>query len=142
MKSDLYKALYFLLVIHQSAFYICSVMKISIKYKRRISSVFLCTYLAFVITNAIHFHAYSLFNDPSLNNYSKSNSVSSHFLTGSVAVCAIHYFTGTILDLKFSSNNFSPFLNQRKEFKLVLNDRFTSKFFFTKNTSRAPPTFS
>ena len=39
-------------------------MKNSVKYKKRISSIFLCAYLAFVITNAIHFHAYSFFEDP------------------------------------------------------------------------------
>jgi hypothetical protein len=117
-------------------------MKNSVKSKKRISSIFLCAYLAFVITNAIHFHAYSFFEDPSINDYSNSNSVSSHFLAGSLAFCAIHYFTGTILDLKFSSNNLSPFLNEREELKLVLSDRFPSKFFFTKNSSRAPPTFS
>ena len=117
-------------------------MKNSIKYKRRISSVFLYAYLAFVIASAIHFHAYSLFDDPSINNFSKSNSVNRHFLAGSYSFCAIHYFTGTILDLKFSSNNLSPFLNEREELNLILSDRFPSKFFFTKNTSRAPPTFS
>ena len=117
-------------------------MKNSNRNKRRISSLFLCAYLAFVITNATHFHAYSLFKDISINEHSNSNSVSSHFLAGSFAFCAIHYFTGTILDLKFSSNNFSPFLNEKEELNLVLSDRFPSKFFFTKNSSRAPPAFS
>jgi len=117
-------------------------MKNSIKYKRRISSIFLYAYLAFVIANTIHFHAYSLFNDPSINNYSKSNSVSSHFLAGRYPFCAIHQFAETILDLKFSSNNLSPFLNEREELNLVLSDRFPSKFLLTKNTYRAPPAFS
>jgi len=117
-------------------------MKKSVKYKKRISSIFLCAYLAFVITNAIHFHSYSLFDDPSINNYSKSNSVSGHFLAGSYPFCAIHQFAGTILDLKFLSNNLSPFLNEIEELNLVLSDRFPSKFFFTKNSSRAPPAFS
>lgn len=117
-------------------------MKNSIKYKRRISSVFLYAYLVFVITNAIHFHAYSLFDVPSINNYSKSNSVSSHFLADSYPFCAIHHFAETILDLKFSSNNFSPFLNEREELKFVFSDRFPSKLFFTKNSSRAPPALS
>lgn len=117
-------------------------MKNSVKHKRRISSVFLYAYIAFVITNAIHFHAYSLFDNPSINNFSKSNSVNSHFLAGSYQFCAIHYFAGTVLDLKFSSDNLSPFLDQREELSLTLSDRFPSKFFFTKNTSRAPPAFS
>lgn len=116
-------------------------MKNFIRYKRRISSLFLYAYLAFVFASAIHFHSYSLFDNPSINNFSKSNSLSSHFLAGSYSFCAIHYFGGTILDLKFSSNNLSPFLNEREELNIVLSDRFTSKFFFTKNTSRAPPTF-
>ena len=117
-------------------------MKNSIKYKRRISLIFLCAYLAFVIINAIHFHAYSLFDDPGFNNYSKSNSLSGHFLNGSNSVCAISHFSNSILDLRFSANNFSPFLNEREELKLVFSDRLTSKFFFTKNSSRAPPAFS
>lgn len=117
-------------------------MKNSIKYKRRISSIFLYSYLAFVITSAIHFHAYSLFNDPSFNNYSKSNSINNHFLSGNYSFCTISHFSNSILDLKFSSNNFSPFLNESKELKLVFSDRFTSRFFFVKNSSRAPPTFS
>jgi len=117
-------------------------MKNSVKYKKLISSIFLYAYLAFVITNAIHFHAYSLFDDPNYNNSSKSNFLISHFLSGSYSFCAISHFSNSILDLKYSSNNFSPFLNEREELKLVLSDRFTSKFFFAKNSSRAPPAFS
>lgn len=117
-------------------------MKNSIKFKRRIASVFLYAYLAFVIANAIHFHAYSLLNDQSIDNFSNANSVNSHFLGGNYSFCTLHYFGGTILDLKYSSNNFSPFLNEREELKLVLSDRFTSKFFFVNNSSRAPPAFS
>ena len=55
-------------------------MKNSLKIKERISSIFLCAYLAFVITNATHFHAYSLFKDISINEYSNSNSLNNHFL--------------------------------------------------------------
>ena len=117
-------------------------MKNPIKYKRQISSIFLCAYLAFVITNTIHFHGYSLFDNPSFNNYSKSNSLNNHFLTNSYSFCTISHFSNSILDLRFSSNNFSPFLNAGEELKLVFSDRFLSKFFFTKNTSRAPPSFS
>lgn len=117
-------------------------MKNSIKYKKRISSLFLSAYLTFVITNAIHFHAYSLFDDPSFNNYFKSNSLTNHFLTANNSFCTISHFSNSILDLRLSSNNFSPFLNEREELKLVFSDRFPSKFFFTKSSSRAPPAFS
>lgn len=117
-------------------------MKKSLIYKKRISSVFLCAYLFFVVFSAIHFHTYSLFNDPSFKNYSKSNYSTDHFLSNSYSFCTVSHFSNSILDLKFSSNNFSPFLNEREELKLVANDKFTSQLFVSKNSSRAPPAFS
>jgi hypothetical protein len=117
-------------------------MKNAIKYKRRISSVFLYAYLAFIITNAIHFHAYSLFDNPGINNYSKSNSLNNHFLSSSYSFCTISHYSNSILDLKFSSNVTSPYQNEGEELIPVLSDRFIPNNLITKNSNRAPPFFS
>jgi hypothetical protein len=142
MKRDLDTFYIFSLVKYDPALYICPAMKNSAKYKKRMSSIFLCAYLAFVITNAIHFHAYSLFDDPSIKDYSKQSPLNNHFLGSNLSFCTISHFSNSILDLKYSSSNLSQFLNEREELKLVISDRFTSKFFFTKNSSRAPPAIS
>lgn len=117
-------------------------MKNSIKYKSRISTLFLYAYLSFTVLSTLHCHSYSLFNEQRFHVNSGSNLAGDHFLSGNFSICAINHFSGTILDYKFSSNNLSPYLSHAQEFILIDSDRLTSSYFLAKNSPRAPPVFS
>lgn len=117
-------------------------MNSTLKHKKIIANLFLAAYLAFAITNAVHFHAYSLFPESSFNNTIGSKSPGSHYFTDGNSLCVIHQFSSSILDLKFSSDDLSAVTAVSGKSELLFNDKLTSFFLLSKNSPRAPPVFS
>jgi len=117
-------------------------MNDALKHKKIFASVFLAAYLAFAVTNAVHFHSYSLFPESSINNPSTAKTDGSHYFIGGSSLCVIHQFSSSILDLKFSSDDLSQVLKVTEQANLLVSDRLTSYFYLSKNSPRAPPLFS
>ncbi len=117
-------------------------MKNIISHKKRIALIFLSVYTVFIITNTIHFHSYSLLNNPSYHTPSKPNFISNHFIGDSYSPCAINHFSNSILDLKFSSDDLSSINNDVKNLDFPFSYKLAFNFFLSKNTPRAPPIFS
>lgn len=117
-------------------------MNNALKHKKIIANLFLAAYLALAITNAVHFHSYSLFSESSFNNVSSTKSPASHYFTDGSSVCVIHQFSSSILDLKFTSDDLSQVLKVTEKHNLLISDRLTSYFYLSKNSPRAPPALS
>lgn len=117
-------------------------MNNALKHKKIIANIFLAAYLAFAITNAVHFHSYSLFPESSINKSSTAKSEGSHYFIGGSSLCVIHQFSSSILDLKFSSDDLSQVIKVTEQANLLISDRLTSYFYLSKNSPRAPPVFS
>lgn len=117
-------------------------MNNTFKQKKIFAKVFLTAYLAFAVTNAVHFHSYSLFPESSINNPSTTKSEGSHYFIEGSSLCVVHLFSSSILDLKFSSDDLSQVLNVTEQSNLLISDKLTSFFYLSKNSPRAPPVFS
>lgn len=112
------------------------------RHKKTFSALFLAAYLTFVITNVIHFHSYSFFNEPSVKEPVKSQSPGSHYFIDGSSICVIHQFSNTVLDLKYSSDNLLTASKLDEELNLVLSDKLPPRVLYSKHSPRAPPIFS
>lgn len=106
--------------------------------KNRITYLCLCAYLSFALGNALHFHKYSLLSEYSFDKYGSPDFALDHFLADS-GICAITFFSNTLLDIKFSSKDLIFFKLFIVDSKLISEIILPQSSLFKSNTFRAPP---
>lgn len=95
-------------------------MKVLLLHKKIIAYLFLSAYLAFFVTNVVHYHAYSLLSASSVASENTRSHAVKHFIADG-SICLVSYFSNSILDLRFTSKNIKIFFAEPE--KLILNTK-------------------
>jgi hypothetical protein len=112
------------------------------KYRNKLSALFLCIYLSFLVVGIFHHHHYNLDNPKSFNIDHNQTPLANFDLTDDYYPCFLNSFSSTILNYQFPSLGIVKPLTRCCERLSVEKKDFKSTPHFNYLSLRAPPAFS
>ncbi len=112
------------------------------KYRNKLSALFLCVYLSFLVVEIFHHHHYNLDNPQSFNVASNQVPLASFDLTNDYSPCFLNSFSSTILNYQFPSIGIVKPLTRCCVRLSVEKKDFKSSPHFNYLSLRAPPAIS